>query len=119
MATANNQQILQNDKYQNCIDACFNCAESCEYCTTCCLREQNVKMLTRCIQLNRDCATICLAAAAFMSRDSDYAKQVCNICADICEACVQECEKHTDMDHCQKCAQACRKCADECRKMSG
>lgn len=113
-----NQQILQNEKYQNCIDACFSCAESCEYCTTCCLGEQDVKMLTRCIQLNRDCASICLAVAAFMSRDSESAKQICDICAEICEACAQECEKHTDMDHCQKCAQACKKCGDECRRMS-
>lgn len=114
----NTNGSLQNQKYQSCINACFECAESCEFCTTSCLREQDVKMLTTCIQLNRDCATICLAAAAFMSRDSKYAKQICNICADICEACAQECEQHTNMDHCQKCAQACRRCTDECRKMA-
>ena len=58
-------------------------------------------MLTRCIQLNKDCATICLAAADFMSRDSEYTKQVCGVFAEICETCAQACEKHTDMDHCQ------------------
>jgi len=68
------------------MDACFDCAESCEYCT-CCLREQDVKMLTRCIQLNRECATVCLSASAFMSRDSEHLKQICNKCADVCEAC--------------------------------
>ncbi len=111
-------QTLQNEKYQSCIDACFACAESCEYCATCCLREQDVKMLVRCIQINRDCATICLAAGTAMSRDSEYAKIACKVCADVCDACAQECEKHADMDHCQKCAQACRKCAEECRRMS-
>ena len=112
------KEILQNEKYQSCIDACFDCAESCEYCTTCCLREQDVKMMTRCIQLNRDCVNICLTAAVFMSRESEHVEQICKVCADICEACAQECEKHTDMDHCQKCAKTCRKCADECRRMS-
>lgn len=111
-------RILQIEKYQSCIEACFECAESCEYCATCDLREKDVKMLTRCIQSNRDCANICLTAVAFMSRDSDYAKQICKVCAEICDACAQECEKHTDMDHCQKCAQICRNCADECRRMS-
>lgn len=67
--------------------------------------------------LDRDCATICLIAAALMTRNSDYAKQICNLCAEICEACAQECEKHTDMNHCQKCAQACRNFAEECRKI--
>lgn len=68
--------------------------------------------------MNRDCANMCLTCVVFMSRDSEHAKQICNICANICEACAQECEKHTDMDYGQKCAQACRKCVDECRKMS-
>ncbi|MGI0043219.1 MAG: four-helix bundle copper-binding protein, partial [Nitrososphaeraceae archaeon] len=51
------KQFLQNQKYQDCIDACSTCAESCEFCATSCLREQDVKVLERCIQLDRDCAT--------------------------------------------------------------
>lgn len=114
--TAN--QILQNEKYQTCIDACMACAESCEFCATSCLREQDIKSMVRCIQLDRDCANICLTAASFMSRDSDFSRQLCNLCADICRACAQECEKH-EMEHCQKCAEACRRCAQECNNMSG
>ena len=74
-------------------------------------------MLTRCIQLNRDCANICLTASQLMSRDSDYGKHL-NFCAMICDACAEECEKHKNMEHCKLCAQACRKCAQECRKMT-
>ena len=73
-------KVLQNQKYQSCIDACNDCAESCELCATSCLREQDVKMLERCIQLDRDCATICWAASQFMSRNSEYVKQICNTC---------------------------------------
>ena len=90
---------------------------ACEYCATCDLHEQNVKTMASCVQINRDCANICWTASQFMSRDSEYVKQICNVCADICEACAKECERYTDMDHCQKCAQACRRCAKECRKM--
>ena len=27
-------KVLQNQKYQSCIDACNDCAESCELCAT-------------------------------------------------------------------------------------
>ena len=39
------QYLLQNQKYQSCIDACNACAESCELCATSCLRERDVKVL--------------------------------------------------------------------------
>ena len=109
---------LQNSKYQSCIDACNACAESCELCATSCLREEDVKMLSRCIQLDRDCASVCWTALQLMSRDSEHVKQICNICAELCDACAEECERHQHMEHCKLCAQACRKCAEERRKMT-
>ena len=66
---------LQNSKYQSCIDACNACAESCELCAISCLREEDVKTLSRCIQLDRDCASLCWTASQLMSRVSKYAKQ--------------------------------------------
>jgi ferredoxin len=66
---------LQNSKYQSCIDACNACAESCELCAISCLREEDVKTLSRCIQLDRDCASLCWTASQLMSRVSEYAKQ--------------------------------------------
>lgn len=113
-----NKQLLKNKKYQDCIEACNACAESCEFCATSCLREQDVKMLERCIQLNREYAGICCAASQVMSMDGEFAKQICNVCADSCNACAQECMKHSQMDHCQQGAEACRRCAEECCKIS-
>ena len=52
------QGTLQNQKYQTCIDACNSCAEACEYCATCDLREQDVKTMASCVQINGDCANI-------------------------------------------------------------
>lgn len=112
-------RVLQNEKYQNCIDTCNACADSCEFCATSCLREQDVKMLERCIQLNRECASICYTKSQVMSLDGEHVREICRVCADICDACAQECEKHKQMDHCQRCAEACRICAAECRKMAG
>ena len=108
---------LQNTKWQSCIDACMRCAEACEFCATSDLKEQDVKMMASCAQINRECAAVCWTSAALMSMDSQFAKQFCNLCASICDACAQECEHH-DVDHCKQCAQACRNCAEECRKMA-
>ena len=69
-------QGLQNQKFQSCIDACNTCAGSCEFCATSCLREQDVKMLGRCIQLNRECASICYTASKVMSLDGEHVGQI-------------------------------------------
>jgi hypothetical protein len=66
---------LQNEKWQNCIDACMRCAESCEYCATCDLQEQDVKMMINCAQTNRACASVCWTSAQLMSMDSEFAKK--------------------------------------------
>ena len=75
--------------------------------------------MTKCIQLCHDCATICTTACQFMSRDSIYVKQTCQLCANICDGCATECEKHQQhMEHCKICAQACRICEEECRLLA-
>lgn len=75
-------------------------------------------MMTKCIQLDMECAAICYAAASLMSMGSERAMEICRICAEICQQCGEECQKH-DMEHCQECAKACLQCAEECRHMAG
>lgn len=108
---------MAHDKHRSCIEACYKCAATCDHCATACLKEENVAEMSRCIALDMDCAQICRTAAAFMARDSEFAKVYCGLCADICEACGDECAKH-EHKHCQECADACRKCAEECRRMA-
>jgi len=117
LGMAKSAPTLQNSKWQNCIDACMHCAEACEFCATSDLREQDVKMMASCAQLNRECAEVCWTSSSLMSMDSQFAKQFCNLCADICDSCALECERH-NTDHCKRCAQACRRCAEECTKMA-
>lgn len=74
-------------------------------------------MMARCIALDIDCAEICRMAAAFMSRGSEHAMELCRLCADVCQACGDECAKHKH-EHCQECARACYACAEECRSMA-
>jgi len=102
--------------YDSCINACNECLIACEECASDCLKEQDVKMMAKCIELDRDCADICSLAVQFMARGSKYAEELCALCAEICKACGDECAKHK-AEHCQRCAEACHKCADECNKM--
>jgi hypothetical protein len=74
-------------------------------------------MMAKCIALDMDCAAICRLAAGFMARGSDFASQLCQLCATVCDACGGECAKH-EHQHCQDCAVACKRCADECRRMA-
>jgi hypothetical protein len=104
------------EQYKDCIEACVRCAQACEHCADSCLSEQNVEKMAECIRLDRDCAEMCWFAAALMSRNSQFATDLCHVCAEVCDACGMECEKH-DVDHCQHCADACRRCAEECRSM--
>lgn len=74
-------------------------------------------MMARCIALDMDCTAVCQLAAVAMARSSDFARQICSLCASVCDACGEECAKH-DMDHCQQCAAACRECAKAYRAMA-
>lgn len=109
---------MPHESMQRCIEACNDGATSCDHCASACLSEKNVGMLARCIALDIDCAEACRTAAALMSRGSERAAEMCDLCARVCDACAEECEKH-EMDHCRECARACRLCAEECRMMAG
>jgi hypothetical protein len=113
---------MSHEKFQACIDACNRCASECEHCATLCLREKEVQILAKCIELDHFCADMCRTAAAFMGRSDGhtigFVNRFCNLCAEICDTCAEECEKFLYMEHCEKCAVACRRCADECRAMT-
>lgn len=104
-------------KNQACINSCVKCMQACEECLSSCLKEPDVQARAHCISLLRDCIDICALAGQWMSRGSEYAKQICSLCATICDACAAECAKFQDT-HCKHCTDYCKQCGDECRKMS-
>lgn len=105
---------MAHEKNQELMNALNNCAAECNHCATACLDEEDVKMLTRCIKLDMDCADICQLTASYVARGSEHTNHLLKECAEICEACAEECEKHAHMEHCSKCAEACRHCAEVC-----
>lgn len=108
---------MAHDRFKSCIEACNECALECDHCATACLGEPDPKPMARCIALDLDCAEICRIATAYMARESEFATQMCALCADVCLECAAECGKHA-MEHCSRCAQACRRCAEECHRMA-
>ena len=109
---------MAHAEYAACIEACNDCAVACDHCAGACLAEIDVKLMSWCIELNIDCAGICRLLPSYMARDSGFAPQLCQLCAEVCEACAEVCAM-CPQEHCQDCAAACRHCADECRRMPG
>ena len=102
--------------YKGCIDACLKCIASCYHCASMDLKEKDIAMMSRCVQLDMECATMCLTVVQLMSLESESVRNICWLCADVCNKCAEECEKHTHA-HCKECAEACRKCANECNNI--
>lgn len=107
----------ENQKYQKCIDACRCCSQACEECFMECLKSPDVANRVNHLKMLMECTKACEVATCFMIKNSQFAKDYCNLCATICEKCAQECETFED-EHCKKCADECNKCSTECKNMS-
>lgn len=92
----------------------INCAIVCEECEAACLNEDNITLLARCIELNRDCADLCIQAARLLQRQSEIETDYLLVCEKMCRMCAEECRKHNH-DYCQACAVECEACAAACR----
>jgi len=69
--------------HAECIEACYKCAAACDYCAASCLKEEQMDMMRECIRLDMQCANICRLAAQFMAFESEFAKSLCQVCAEI------------------------------------
>ncbi len=75
---------METQKHQDLIRILLECAFTCENCATACLQEDDVKMMARCIALDRDCSDICLQAARLLQRNSEVSKEFLQVCEQIC-----------------------------------
>ncbi|WP_216843791.1 hypothetical protein [Phytoactinopolyspora alkaliphila] len=106
---------LDRGKLARAIDALGACAQACTACADACLSEgaEALPMLTRCIRDNLDCADICAATAAVLSRQTAYDARVSHAqvkaAAQVTKTCADSCGEHRDAhDHCRVCEEACR-----------
>ena len=100
-----------------CIDACHACATACERGIAAALAGPDPGALARCVQLQLDCAQIGRMTAAWLARDSENAKLLCEDCAEVCERCADECERHPP-PMLREAARACRACIRACQRMA-
>ena len=100
------------------IQTLLDCAAACERCAAACLDESDVKYMTHCIELDRDCADICTLAARLLMRDSEIAHDFLLVCEKICRLCAEECSLHQH-EHCKRCAAECRACEVACHQHHG
>lgn len=89
------------------------CAVVCNTCYDACLEDKEISVLSRCIELTRECADICQVTASAYVRDSENIDKYLRLCAELSEICAEECERH-DNEQCTKCAKVCRRCAEMC-----
>jgi hypothetical protein len=108
---------MNSMRFRDCIEVCMSCATACQYCATECLKEEDVKLMSLCIAINRECALVCTATAQLLAIGSENATALCKLCAEICEACANECGKFQQMKHCRDCTKECLTCYEECRGM--
>lgn len=101
-----------------CIDDCHACATICNATLIHCLNLGSAHSAPRHIALLLDCAAVCEAAVASMSRSSVVHRDICRACAAICRACEFECRRMGHGEVLQRCAEACRKCAESCDRMA-
>lgn len=98
---------------QNLIHALGNCINHCNHCADACLDEDDVKMMVKCIRLDRVCAEVCSTLNQVLATGYSDIDDLVRYCQKICTACAEECSKH-EAQHCKDCADACRKCAEAC-----
>lgn len=106
------------------IDAMNDCIQACTVDTDADLGEDDLADMVKCVRLCLQCADICTAAVAVLSRPAEYdpnvVRPLLESCVAICASCGDECERHARMhDHCRVCGAACRQCEQACRKFLG
>lgn len=102
-------------KMYEMISVLADCQAACNFCFHSCLEEAEVKMMARCIMLDRDCSEICGLTISMVASESEFATKALELCIAACDECARECRKHR-YDHCEKCAEACEKCSEACRE---
>jgi hypothetical protein len=108
---------MANPIVERCIEDCLRCLRLCAECRDESLTEDPAGMAES-VRLCSDCLEICRSCVVLLAGNSQFANQVCGVCADICEACAAECAKYPDMETMRKCAEACRRCESSCREVA-
>jgi hypothetical protein len=121
--TSPNRPTADQGALAACIKACVSCAQACTACADACLGEPDASVLVRCIRLNLDCADLCAATGAILSRqvaaEPSLLRAALQASKLACQLCGDECAEHAryGMAHCRVCEEACRHCEQACERL--
>ena len=110
---------IDHDMLQHCIEECLNCHATCTATAQYSLSEGGPLADADHVGLLLDCAEICQTSANFMLRGSPYHPITCLACAELCRACEESCRTIAGEDEqLTLCADACAECAQHCERMA-
>jgi hypothetical protein len=113
-----NERINLSVNMQECVDKLLECYKACSMCLQHCLAQGGKHVAHEHISLLLECSDICRTSAAFLMSESNFAHELCGICARVCDACADSCHFVDQMDlDMQSCVEACRNSAESCRNM--
>ena len=102
-----------------CRDACNACRDACWLTLAHSIERGGALAEARHLETLIDCASVCDATSAFLTRGSARHREMCSTCEVICRAGEQSCRAIADGTTVRACAEACRICADACARMAG
>ena len=100
------------------IQNALECSRVTQNCLQHCLAEGGKHAEKKHVNLMKECAELCQLSASFMIEGSDFAHDLCGVCARVCDACADSCANVDEEDAMMRlCITACRKSAESCRNM--
>ncbi|MGN6378777.1 MAG: four-helix bundle copper-binding protein [Gaiellales bacterium] len=105
------------ERFADCIASCTDCHQVCVESISAGVQQGGQQAHLLHLRLLMDCATVCDTTRDLMLRSSDFAHQMCRLCAAVCERCAVSCER-AGGEQMQRCAEACRRCAANCGAMA-
>ncbi len=88
----------------------MECMSICAACAKKCIEEGHKKTAALCVE----CADMCALTIKSISCQSEFNRQLTDLCAQVCQRCGEECNK-MKVQHCQECTEACKRATDACK----
>lgn len=100
---------------EDCARECMNCHDLCLEIINYCLIQGGPYAAPVNIGVLSDCAEICRLTSEFLTRDSNFFREVCNLNEKVCDNCADLTGRFSDDDKMLMCSNVCRETAVLCR----
>jgi len=112
---------MHEGKHGKLIASAHHCLMSGETCMDHCMEffKKGDTKLAKCADSVNEMLAMCTALGRMAAYNSEYLKDVAQVCLKVCETCEKECRKHAKHHAvCKACADSCKECIRECKKVA-